>query len=341
MARTALALIVTLAAIALAAGRPGSVLAADPSATPSAEAPGDPNVEAWIDVAPPPEPVAEEDLGLVAGDAHVDELGPLGRVVTLGFTIWDKQSHTLSRVGGEVRVHPKTGKAPPSSAPTHANWPGHLEADVTVPKGGLGRIEVGFSGQACHDDTGTCENVFFPFANGGVGPPEDAPRSVLVDADIAQPPPPVLAGQPIDLTVTIRPRAEWAIETLGIPNRVVAIARDTAGAGMLASDLEGEPDGIGNFVYTGHLTIPSPGEFGLRVAFPGTSGAADDEIDRAAIRLTVTSGDEAAAATPKASGRGAVDAPAPTPGPPILPIALAIAAVIGLGLVVRRAFADL
>ena len=195
MARTALALIVTLAAIALAAGRPGSVLAADPSATPSAEAPGDPNVEAWIDVAPPP------DL-------------PAGRVVTLGFTIWDKQSHTLSRVGGEVRVHPKTGKAPPSSAPTHANWPGHLEADVTVPKGGLGRIEVGFSGQACHDDTGTCENVFFPFANGGVGPPEDAPRSVLVDADIAQPPPPVLAGQPIDLTVTIRPRAEWAIETL-------------------------------------------------------------------------------------------------------------------------------
>jgi hypothetical protein len=309
-------------AVALLVGRGSStVLAADPSASPSAEAPSDPNIEAWIDFAPPPDV-------------------PVGRTITMGFTIWDKESHSLSRVGGEVRVHPKTGKAPPSTAPTHSNWPGHVEADVTVPKGGLGKIEVGFSGQACHDDTGTCENVFFPFANGGVGPPEDAPRSVLVDADIEQPPPPVVAGQPIDLTVSIRPRAEWPIETLGIPNRLVAIARDTAGAGMLATDLEGKPGGAGEFLYTGHLTIPDPGEFGLRVAFPGTSGAADDEIERAAIRLTVTSGDEAPAATAKASGRGTVDAPA-SPQAPIVPIGLAIAALVGLGLVVRRVFADL
>src|SRR5215218_1192359 len=105
MARTALALVASLALAVFVASGSSSVLAADPSAAPSAEAPGDANIEAWIDFELPPDV-------------------PVGRQITVGFTIWDRESHSLSRVGGEVRVHPKTGKAAATTAPTRSDWPG-------------------------------------------------------------------------------------------------------------------------------------------------------------------------------------------------------------------------
>ncbi len=121
---------VSMALAVVAALAPAAVLAASPP-------PPDPfpTVETWIDA--PPE---------VPPDA------PAGAPVAVGVTLWDVRNHDLFAVNGlVVKLYPAKGKAKPSVAKATQDAPGHLLANLTVPEGGAGRIEIVTQGEQCTD----------------------------------------------------------------------------------------------------------------------------------------------------------------------------------------------
>jgi hypothetical protein len=292
------------------------VLAADPS--PSVEPPHDPNTQVWQDEPLPPDV-------------------PEGRTIDVGFTIWDVQRKALSQVNSaDVRVHPKTGKAKPTEAKTRSDWSGHVVASITIPKGGLGTIELGFSGQECHDD-GTCRTIFLPFAWGGVGPPPEAPRSTLVDATIHPVVGPVVVGQPVDVDVDIAPRVGWDPKQLALPTTVVLIANQLNGAATSQSDMRLVNEGQ----YTATIILGAPGDTVMTVGFQ--TGDELDPIDRSALRLRVLPADGGATPVPSRAPGGSAPAPASSGGPdvPVVPIAIGLGVLIAGGYAIRRALADL
>ena len=310
----------SLLALMLGAGA-GVVVAADPSGSPLAspsERPGGavPDVQIWQDEALPPDV-------------------PEGRTIDVGFTAWDATGGTLFRVGGaQVRVHPKTGKAKPIEAFTRTDWPGHLVAPITIPKGGLGTIEVGVTAQECHDDTGKCNDVFMPFAWGGVGPPPDASRALLVEASIRPPAEPLIAGQPFEVVADVTPRAAWGADALALPTQLVVVARAVRGSEYSLADLNGKADGP----YSGSIVIPRAGDVVLIVGFP-KDGGDPDLVDASIFRVTIEGPNGEVTPAPSR-----VSATAPLPSGdslPVVPIALVLVAVIAGGVVVTRALSDL
>jgi hypothetical protein len=299
----------------------GPAAAADPSGSPAASGEAGevgPQIEIWQDQPLPPDV-------------------PVGRTLDVGFTAWDATGKTLGRVNGaQVRIHPKTGKAKPIEAFSRSDWPGHLVAPITIPDGGLGTIEIGFTGRECHDDTGTCKDIFAPFQWGGVGPPPDAPRSLLVEASIQPPVEPVLTGVPFDVVAEVTPRADWGADGLALPAQLVLVARAVRGSSFSMADLNAEGDGP----YRASMTIPDVGDVVLIVGFP-RDGADPDLVEASITRVSVQSGRAAQAASPSARA-----ATTPTTAPagdsiPVVPIVLALVVLIAGGVVVTRALADL
>jgi hypothetical protein len=289
----------------------GSALAASP--VPS-EAPGERafgNIEVWLDQPIPPD--------IAAGES-----------IVVGFTLWDNQAAGLSTMDGlYLRLHPATGKARPTEAETRSDWPGHILANVIVPKGGPGAIETGISGRACTSD-GKCTDVDFPFAVGGVGPPPEAPHSILVEARLRPLVQPVIAGRPVEVAMSLVPRAAWDPATIGLPDRLIVFARSGTGPDLASTEIHRDAGPVD--LYRGQITIPDPGDVALMFAIPG-NGAEDDVIQSATTRLKVVEPDDssppAAVADP---GQG--DVPWPLIGG-------GAALVLLASLVIRRVFADL
>jgi hypothetical protein len=306
---TAAALVIGLMLVGSAATAAATIAA---SAVPSssAEPAGDTNLEVWLDAPLTPD-------------------APAGDTLAIGFTVWDTVRHDFSEVTGPfLRLHPATGSAAPSTTTADSDWPGHLVANVQVPKGGPGAIEVGFDGQTCRSD-GTCVTSFFPFRFGGAGPPPEAPLARLIEATIHPPEGILIEDVPIDLTVDVVRRAAWDPSVVPLPDQLVAVvnqrgAPDTATAVLRPT--AGRRDGP----YRGKLTIATSGDFTLSLLIP-SQGGQDFEVAGSVLRLTVE----------------AVDAGDTTPAPPIeegipLPLAGSVVLLVLAGaLVIRRVFADL
>lgn len=305
-------------ALLLAAGlatliaRGGSAASAAPSDAPATSDPGGfGNIEIWLD-----QPIP----------AQV----PAGETILVGLTLWDTNARELSTMNGlYLRLHPATGKARPTEAETRSDWPGHILANVIVPKGGPGAVEAGISGRACTDD-GTCRDVDFPFKIGGNGPPPDAPRSLLVEARFHAPSGPVIAGSPLDVIVDLQPRGPWDPRSLGLPDRLVVMARNGTGPDLASAEVRlgagpGSP-------YRGRITIPEAGDVALLFAIPG-QGTEDDVIQTATTRIKVV---PATDSTPAA----AVADPAQGDVPWLLIGGGAVLALLA-SLVIRGVFADL
>ncbi|MEO5939712.1 MAG: hypothetical protein ABIZ72_02260 [Candidatus Limnocylindrales bacterium] len=310
---TALASAVVLTLLALS---PGFAASAGPSAGPSL-APGETGVEAWL-------------------DADIPTDVAVGQPVHIGLTLWDSARQRLADFN-ELTVHllPSKGTAVPSAAKAVIDWPGHLVADIVVPPGGAGTLAYGLEARVC-TTAGSCtdQEQLVPFA--GVGPPPDAPRSMLVTAAIEPLASQLVAGQPIDIAVVLEPRAGWDSAALRLPDRVVAIANESRGRWSSAADIPatGERTSTTAIGYRGQLTIEDPGDLTLQIAIPG-NGTEDQVIPGATVRATVAR----PAGSVGPSGPVASDAPAEN-GIPWLAIGAAVLAVAG-ALVVRRVFADL
>lgn len=266
-------------------------------------------------------------------DAPIPADAPAGSTIDVGLTIVETEADGRARLSRAMPSYlilsPATGDAPPSRASTRSDWPGHVHAAVPVPDGGPGTIEVGFEGQECHDD-GSCRNVDVAFANGGVGPPPDVPRAELVTASIHPPAETPVAGRKLALDVEVTPRAAWDLAGLGLPDRVIAIVNQPRGPDVATAELirNGAPGSL----YEGSITIPTAGDYGIAIAFPGTDGQADQVLAGATARLVV----EAEAVVPTGVVVGSSDEAPPWPW--IAGLA-AVAIVAGYG--IKRAFADL
>lgn len=201
------ATVVAAAFVMLVAG-PASAASPAPSAGPSSDpdqAGGLGNLEVWLD-----QPLASRARA--------------GSTIPVGMMIWDASLGQLSDVGGVyLHLHPASGRAKPTSAETRSDFPGHVSANVIVPRGGAGDLEVGVSARECRSD-GTCRTVNIPFRVAGVGPPPGAPRSRLVSAIAHAPTGQVPIDQSMDVVLDIRPRAAWDAAALDLPDRVILVA---------------------------------------------------------------------------------------------------------------------
>jgi hypothetical protein len=259
----------------------------------------------------------------------------------VGITFWDTRRHELIGVSGvTVRLFPAKGKAAPTVAEIHTNWPGHILADLAMPKGGLGRLELGTQARVCATD-GSCKDLIQPIEFAGVGPPADASLAQLVSAQFHPFVGDTVAGRTFPVAVDIVAMGNWNIDTLPLPERLIVTAAHHGGPELAQAELV--PGVQTGAPFAGHLTIAETGSVDLTVAVPGTAGAPDQPIPEATLALTVIEGGRPASASPAA-------AEAPNPGPaaateggiPLVAWLVGIGIlVIGGGLVMRRVLADL
>jgi hypothetical protein len=305
-------ILLVFAALAVAFLPTSVVAAASPSASGAPPGPTpDTRFESWLDEPLPPDV-------------------PVGRTLTIGLTIWDTAQKQLFDVNTlTVRVEPRTGTARATTTTARSDWPGHLVADITIPKGGLGRIVAGTEDQTC-DAAGACQPLFQPFTIGGVGPPPDAPRSMLLTAAVDRIPQPVTAGLPFAVGVAVAPRADWGVDMLGLPDHLVALVQLAAGGDVGKADLTQ----VGTDLrYSGQVTPTIAGDAVLTVGVPRVGGP-EDIIPSSKTPLRI---------------RGGATSPSPTTSDipparssdvsPIVPVLVGLAVVIG-GLVLVRALRD-
>ena len=253
---------------------------------------------------------------------------PPGGTVSIGLTLWDPSRNALADiVGPDARLFPATGKAAPTTTRLEADWPGHVSGTLTVPKGGPGRLDVGFTGRTCGSD-GTCSEARFPFVDGGIGPPPDASIADLVTAHVDAGSSEPVVGSPIDIVVEIEPRAEWPPGLVTLPDHLVAAFTNPAGSA--AVDL---PRSSNGGPYAGQIVLDDAGAYVLNILVPAENGE-DRPIGGTTKPINVVASAEVSAAP-------ATIVAAPEPGVAWGLVGAAILAIAAGSLVIRRTFADL
>ena len=183
----------------------------------------------------------------------------------------------------------------------------------------MDRLELGVTGTVCENDACRPDDWVFDIA--GVGPPPDAPISLLAEARILLPDAPT-AGTPTEVTVILTPHADW--EALPAPDSIVVRAREPRGPTMATATLP--PVDADGLTYSGAITIPRTGELVLEAATDEDGGDAT-RFGTSMIRVDVGE---------SAGGAAAGDPPGATQeeGMPVaLVVLMALVAIIGAGVV--------
>jgi len=295
----------------LSSARPAPLAAASPSASPAASAaaseqpPERPPFEAWLD-RPVPADVA-------AGDT-----------LDVGVTIWDALGREIPRLGATIFVQavPPTGGGDPVRVVAIRDWPGHFRAHVEVPAGGLDRLETGIPGTVCENDVCRPDDWLIPVA--GTGPPPDASITTIAEARIDVGGTVLAANRPADVSVAVRPRADWP--TVPLPAQLVVRAREPRGPNLATANLPLTDAAAGT--YEGTITIPRAGDLVLEAATDADGGDAT-RFGTSMTPVTVAAG-------PGPGGGGTEQVPAPGAAadeglPPIVLVLLAGAAILGAG----------
>jgi hypothetical protein len=289
----------------LAAG--GFVLAAL-LAAPAAGAANPPPAPSSAGLRPPTNLQAWLDADFITPDA------PSGGVLEAGFSFWDVRQQEFFSIGGAkgvyVLMHPRTGNAPASEATLQADFPGHVIADIVVPEGGPGDVEVGMLVNGCVNDV--CSDERAPFAIAGTGPPPGAKPQELIRAEILPLVGDTVVGREFPVSVNVVPRGLWDVSALPMPDHLLVVARHPGGAELSTGELR--PGPMPGAPYAGKLVIPETGDVEVSVAIPLDLGGWR-EIEGSAIQRTVIEGGRQTAAP--AAGASEPAAPLPTgPGSP-------------------------
>lgn len=268
---------------------------------------------------------------------------PPGGVLQAGFTFWNSREQDFGEIGGiYATLRPASGDAPPSEATIELDFPGHVIASFVVPAGGPGEVEVGTRINACTE--AGCGDADAPFTISGVGPPPHADPAALVTAAFLPLVGDTVAGRAFPVAVNIQPRGLWDVTAIPLPGALEVVASAPgrpaiASAPLLPGPEPGTP-------YSGRLTIPEAGPVELTVAVPNPDGMAS-VIAGEPAELTVIGADRRESSAPVATKTPAPAAPvAPAAGgeggiPTVVIIGVAVAALVGVGLVLRRFLADL
>lgn len=245
-----------------------------------------------------------------------------GTSVQIGAILWSRESNAPIATSVFVRVHPASGDGVAAEVATRQDWPGHVVAQVTVPAGGFGELEIGTTGSAC--TASGCVRSDALYAVAGVGPPPGAPLTTIATASVVPPAEQLVAAKALEYEVVLVPRAGWDAAAMPWPDELTLQVRRPREPVLAEAPmrLEDAPSGT----YRGSIVVPERGTFVFQVAL----SAGDDAtavFGGSAISLDVE---------PPVDG-----APEPEASPPIQ---LALAAVLGaavLGgvilLLVRRA----
>lgn len=271
---------------------------------------------------PSPAPGVPEGLQVWLDSDSLTPDAPPGGILQVGYTFWDTRVGDFPNVEGPyVKLHPAKGNAAPSEATIEQDFQGHVLATVTVPDGGVGKLEVGL--RAGGKDT--------PLTIAGTGPPPAAPPQDLITATIE----PLVGDTVVDrafpLTVDVNSRGLWDQSALPLPDDVIAVARHPGGRGLSTGDLRRSGD-LGT-PYTGKLTIPETGdvEIAIQVA---VAGGGNYEVPGSVITRTVIEGGPKSAAPAQAPTSAAPVPTSPQPAAASSGGIPAIAWVLGIGIVV-------
>jgi hypothetical protein len=235
-----------------------------------------------------------------------------GSTIAVGATIRQGE-HPSTRVF--FRLHPATGPAAPTEVAASLDWETHYAADVEVPAGGVGTIEVGIVIEVCLQ-AGVCERYDGLFEVAGVGPPPESPITLIASAAILPPATEVVAGRPFELEIALSPNADWEPGAFQYPAELVVDVREARGDSIdvVPAHLVDPADGI----YQASVTLPEATRYVLQV------GVGDELFAR---------GVETIAAVPEPI------LPEPGSGPdPLLVVAVGLGAVVlvGIGLFALR-----
>jgi len=306
--------------VALAVAGPwagGSASGASPSPAPP-DAADLAHVEAWLD----------------AGIADLPPDAPAGGTFETGITFWDATRHDFAAVGGvHARLHPATGTARPTEASIEADRVGHVVIHVKVPKGGPGSLEV----------SAVADGHTVPLAIAGIGPPSGAAPEMLLTATTHPFVGDIVAGRAFPVAVDIGGWGEWGVDTLPVPDHLVAVVGTAAQPSIVIAELR-QGTGV-DPAYTGHLTIPDVGPATIDIAVPNAGGALAP-IPGSTVAVSVIAGGR------ESPSSNAIAAPAPVaaggqaPGPageiPVIVWIIAIGAVVVvLGALGLRRLGDL
>jgi hypothetical protein len=243
------------------------------------------------------------EIGQAWLDRPLPSDAPPGSTIAVGATIRQGE-HASIRVF--FRVRPATGAATPIEVIASMDWETHYAADVEVPVGGVGTLDVGIVIEVC-PQPGACERYDGLFEVAGVGPPPDSPITLIATAAILPPASEVVAGRPFELDVSLTPNADWEPGAFQFPASLLVDVREARGESIavVPATLDDPAQGI----YRATVTLPNAARYVLQV-----STDANDLFATGVATIT-------AAPTPLV----------PEPGPGLDPLLIA---VIGLGAVV-------
>jgi hypothetical protein len=238
--------------------------------------------------------------------------------VQIGAILWSRESGAPVARPVFVRVHPAGGDGTPIEVATRQDWPGHVVAQVTVPAGGFGELEIGTAGSAC--TAGGCVRSDALYTVAGVGPPPGAPLTTIATASVVPPAEGLVAGEGLELEVVLVPRAAWDAAAMPWPDELTLQVRRPREPPLGESPvrLEDAPSGT----YRGSIVVAEPGTFVFQVA--QGIGDGSDVFGGSAISLDVE--------PPRAT------APEPGVGPaPLLIVAAVIGALVLGGVILLGA----
>ena len=269
-----LAVLVTVAGLALAGAGSGVALAASPDASASASAP-----------APSLDPSAGPDgeLGMAAWlDAPLPAAAPAGSILQVGALVFRDDQEPLVGVTLQLRLHPASGSAEPTFDYGHQDFAGHVVAELEVPEGGVGALDIVLPGTMCENDV--CGPVETMIPVRGVGPPPDVPLSTLATTLTTPPIEALVAGRASSFQITVQPRIEWPEPGLDLPSAIWLQVR--VSRGPVIQDVAANLDDPLTGRYVVPITFPEPGEYVLEA---GTRPEADgtDLLPGSLIRVTV------------------------------------------------------
>ena len=243
--------------------------------------PSPPMVEPSPSIAPSGEPNGEFDMEAWL-DAPLPTDAPAGSTLDVGAFIVRDGAEPLRGVTLQVRLHPSTGTAEPTFDYAHQDFAGHVVAELEVPEGGVGALEIVLPGTMCENDVCGPVETLIPVR--GVGPPPDAPLSLLATTLTAPPIAALVAGRALPFEITVQPKVAWPEPGMNLPSVLWLQVRVSRGPLVqeIAANLEDETAGR----YTVPVTFREPGEYVLEA---GTMPAAEgtDLLPGSLIRVTV------------------------------------------------------
>jgi hypothetical protein len=230
-------------------------------------------------------------------DAPLPTAAPAGTTVLLGACLWSPdRGEVVTGITPRFRLHPASGKAADAVTNGTPDWPGHYTAQLAVPPGGFGRLDIGIPGSFC-DDAGNCVEQEFLFDQ-AVGPPLGVKLPAIATAQLALDDTDLSARTAIEIQAFVSPNADWP-GGLELPARLVLQVRERQGPVVLEVPADAADFGAG--YYLASIIVDRPGDYVAQLA--AAEGATGGDLFSTGIMpLTIT------------ARAGPTPVPAPTAG---------------------------